>query len=237
MDETLKYKVQLDTSDLAEQLRQVREQIDTSIGAVLGGGQQPDFGAPAASNFSNPLEGVKDAFAQAGQSVSNVLSQAELGYNKFREDIAKTGILTPGIPDFQLTPGYRQHDLPTNVPSAIGGIFGFGYDINNTMTRGSYKEFSAKTFAEGVGKFAATSIFSTIGMAGGFGAWGGAFGGLVGLGVGMAADITAEHFAKDYIERDTLAKEFSMMAGQGGLRRDASAFNSIALETIRAPRE
>ncbi len=248
MDETLKYKVQLDTSDLAEQLRQVREQIDSNIGVALGGGQPTAFKAPTGLDFSNPFT-TSDPSGQPGGGISSMLNQAELGYGKFREDLnkakfgyekfmgdmAKTGLFNPGIPDFQLTPGYQQYNLPTNMPSAFAGMFGFGYDFSNPMTKDKYRAFATKTFAEGVGKFAATSIFSTIGMAGG--AWGGPFGGLVGMGVGMAADVAAEYFAKDYIERDVLAKDFSAMASRGGLRRSASDFNAVALETIRAPRE
>jgi hypothetical protein len=224
--ETLTYKVQLDTSDLPEQLQRARQEIDSAVGAVTG--SQGGF------NPGELLGNLNSSLGNAASSVGQVIDQAQLGYAKAREDLAGLGFLNPTTPDFQLSPNYQRHNLPTNTGAALAGMFGAGYDLSNPLTRMDYRRQSAKHFSEQMGESVANNQFGILSAAIGFGVAGPA--GLLAAGVGMGADVLTQILAKDAIDSKEYARDLAGFATAGGFSSDSSAFRDLALEVVQAPR-
>ena len=122
-DDTLNYKVNIDSSDIASQLEQIRGQIDSAMGAMT-------FGAAASSaSFDSPIASVNGTFLEMnpyntinaatsafesqmfgnsslesqglGAFISNASEAFNLGYGKFSAGMRQMGLMTQMPPLIQ----------------------------------------------------------------------------------------------------------------------------------------
>jgi len=122
-EDTLNYKVNIDSSDIASQLEQVRGQIDSALGAMTFGAaaSSASFDSPITSaggsfiemNPYNTINAVSSAFENQVFSTSSLDSQGlsafigsaseafNLGYGKFSTGLRQMGLMTEMPPLIQ----------------------------------------------------------------------------------------------------------------------------------------
>ena len=123
-EETIRYRVEVDSSDLGQQLEGIKRQIDLSMGQVafgqamdtpntvsgfgVGGATGGAAGTPAAatSTFGAATDWASDQFGQFREQVNIATQQSmgdlskfydasRLGYQKFVNDAQMVGLMTP----------------------------------------------------------------------------------------------------------------------------------------------
>lgn len=100
-EQTVKYKVEIDQESLAEQLSAVRQQMDAAMGAasfkedVLPSAQNYATNAIDVSQIAPPI--AQQVQEPAGSSIFQMFDKAaektKLGFQKFSEDVRRTGLL------------------------------------------------------------------------------------------------------------------------------------------------
>jgi len=201
-EEILKYRVEIDQSDLASQLSGIKNQIDTAIGSMAfnnaGGGGGSSFGNSVVSsvaNFSgdlsNGIESARDSFGRVGRALEGGMSSGRLGYQKFAGDLERTGLVTPPEYARQLQfsdMASRTYSSESRglIGSTLGGALGAGYDWNMPITREEYKSQQS----ENAGSQLVDKASTAIGLGGalvGFTAGAGSLAASIATPVGWAA--------------------------------------------------
>lgn len=169
--ETLRYNVEIDQESLAQQLSQVREQIDLTMGSLAFSSDQiPSatdaatptqgiFAAPDVSQLSSGLQpagmAASDQSFLAGMlsSLDQSAETIQLGGRRFNQDMRILGLLSDsraqgpmggnvfGPPEMGTLSGFRNAFLP--------GMGAFDYDTAG-MTRGEFEHAAAASFREGI---------------------------------------------------------------------------------------
>ena len=111
-EEILKYKVEIDSSDVAEQLSSIRNQVDMAMGSLAAQQVKPTTFEKVSETFQTAnIGGVADAFRQKFEKDTNTTmgtmtqmldrtaERMQLGYSKFTADARRLGLLSPaGLP-------------------------------------------------------------------------------------------------------------------------------------------
>lgn len=174
-EETIRYRVEIDQSDLATQLSQVRQQMDQALGSLSFGraNQSPNFdpyqnaamdvanaGFQEASNLQNTAINVQNAITEG-------VEIAQLGYQKFTQDLQMTGLLSPTTPEGQQFAnrfvGLTGMNLPQfqeygAIKSFLGTTAGFGYDSDLPLSRGAYKRGMSRRLSEELPNFLTNAL-------------------------------------------------------------------------------
>lgn len=197
-DETIRFKVQIDDSDLPQQLSNVRERVNQAMSSPFGASTAttPQFytpdqtvqiatGIPPEAAFNTGAltlnEQMRQSYAAISSRMEDVSSSVGQGYQRLASDIGGAfAPLSQGSSRFINNP----YDTGT---SPFWGQFGMGYDQRSPEFRSEYmarnQQTVARDFAEGLTD--ATMLVGGIGVSIGAGA---AAGGLATLaGLGMAA--------------------------------------------------
>lgn len=167
--EVLTYKVEVDQSDLATQLADIKNQIDTALGSLAFNrvieqpSNDPLIGriSDAAANASM----VSDQFAQSIRNSQSVFTKAmdagRLGFQKFTQDVYNTGLVTP--PEYaQKFKSFESAIYSPLVPGlenagtfkSLWKSLGFGYDKDMRVTMGAYQRLYHEQFAKQAGDLA-----------------------------------------------------------------------------------
>ena len=137
-EETIKYRIQIDSSDLGGQLENIKQQLDTAMGQVafMKGGKQPeplDFYKPlqrdmddvvgpgASANWASKIiqetkKQVDETSSRVFGDLSSFLESSKLGVQKFTTDLQWAGLTSRQ--DGPIS-SYIQHQTPYKVPAAI----------------------------------------------------------------------------------------------------------------------
>lgn len=216
-EEVLKYKVQIDSSDVAEQLQSIRNQVDLAMGSLAAQQEKPttfskiaEAFQPAnitqlATDFQKKFDNdITKTMSTMTQQLDRTAERMQLGFGRFTADARRMGLLAPvNYPTFEVP-------LPDmGIPSDVGVIrnltsaFGLGYDPQMAMTALDYRSAHSAALNQHFANFTRNSGVTAAGalVGGAVGAFGGlagaAAGGIIGAGIGLlgqgAVDvITAE---------------------------------------------
>jgi hypothetical protein len=153
-EEVLKYKVQIDSSDVAEQLTSIRSQVDLAMGSLAAQQVQPSTFARIAQVFETANVGnIADKFRQKfetdttrtiggiTQMLDQTATQMQLGYGRFTADARRLGLLSPTqYPDFQAPLPQMGAIPPMNTTGALAAAgLGSGFDPTGTFTMQEYR--------------------------------------------------------------------------------------------------
>lgn len=111
-EEVLKYKVEIDSSDVAEQLQSIRNQVDLAMGSLAAQQVKPTTFEKVAQTFETAnIGGVADAFRQKFEKdtattmntmtgmLDKTAERTQLGFSRFTADARRLGLLSPtGLP-------------------------------------------------------------------------------------------------------------------------------------------
>lgn len=220
-EEILKYRVEIDSSDIGAQLDQIRNQIDSAIGASAAAVSSPSGMAPFLStgfisgldgSFASPdlINTINTGMARSLDFIGRAADRAQLGYSRFVDDARRIGLMSsPQFSMYTPAPSAAQAQLNQGWTGDIGGYFGIGYDPRGSLSFGEYQQMSAESIAGAAGNFASsfpaflggTIAGAMVGTAASPG-----FGTLIGAAVGLAADLTIGVSAGRARERNTLAE-------------------------------
>jgi len=244
MAETVDYKVNIDASDLSNQLQNIKNQIDQAMAMYSFNTTTPLLSTSPQFPLGEQLGQATDTGAgMALGSLHNMIQSSRLGMQKLTQDMQNIALSTPvTFPAFH----------PSNVswqPQFAGGMLsngfealtGWGYDPHMSTTRGGYQRKAGRLFedefAVGLGNFAAGGVGSVVGgalgslVAPGIGTFvGGLVGGMVGEGAAGFLDFNAASNVRAFT-RDTswrfLSGEFSPA--------EATKIGNIASTMARSP--
>ena len=181
-EETLRYRVEIDQADLATQLSTIKNQIDTALGSMAFNdiGQAPPMD-PIVGGIANFAETAMAASSNFQQSIydarnifTNSFESGRLGFQKFREDMYTAGLVSPpayahAAPSLQVAqwggviPGLEEAGA---VKSFMAGQFGYGYDRNMPVARGTYMREMEQRFKDQIGdKVSGAAGWAALGMA------------------------------------------------------------------------
>lgn len=219
-DNTINYKIKIDTSSLADQLSQIRSQIDAAV-------SNASFAA------TNTGQGIANSMSMAQQQAMSFMNSTRLGMSKMMQDISSMGANQGQGPQSFYTMG--------NTRLGWEAATAFSHDPRMPMTPGMYQReamhafgdraimttLNAIDFGAGAGLFGgmAANALGMTGTASVLGAVGGAFM-PISLGAGafmatMGADVTpslrARAFARDSSWRFLSGKFSGDTAGQIGV--------------------
>jgi len=171
-DETINYKVNVDTSSLADQLQQIKNQVDQAMATYTFSATRPDpvplaYAFPSeqltsqiAATSSNAASAALDTGRDLGHAVealdahtTTFVDSARLGFQKFTHDVQNTMLMTPvgAKPQFaQQIPGMAPPQFQTMSGARLGfeAVTGFGYDTNSSMTPGRYQRMAREAFSD-----------------------------------------------------------------------------------------
>lgn len=188
MAETIDYKVQIDTSDLSNQLQNIKNQVDQAMATYAFRSIAPD---PQPSMYSFPSLGnvgmsVGQAIDTGGQtaltSARAALETGRLGFHKLMQDVQNLALATPiGMPPKLFD--YREKIMPSFSEnpwgSAMSALTGWGYDTRSSLSFGDYNRFARNEFSDHAIKNLNNIMSTTAG-----GIIGQSYGGLIGAFVG-----------------------------------------------------
>ena len=201
-EEILKYKVEIDSSDVAEQLQSIRNQVDLAMGSLAAQQVKPTTFDRVSQTFETAnIGGVADAFRQKferdtsrtrntmGQMLDKTAERMQMGYSRFTADARRLGLLSPaGLPEVST-------QLPQVGPGAGMGFFrglaatqGFGFDPTGSMTGQEFAAAGGAAVTRGFENFAASAGVTSLGAALG-GLAGGPMGAFTGAMVGGTVDM------------------------------------------------
>ncbi len=152
-EEVLKYRVEIDQSDLATQLASIKSQLDQAMGAMsfteMNKNLPADPLTQGLANFADVATATGDKFQESIASsrdfVLKSLESGRLGFDKFRDDMYRQGLTSPPAYAYQSDFGTAQN--ATLIPefekfgflkSGLASKFGFGYDNDMPLSRGQY---------------------------------------------------------------------------------------------------
>ena len=173
-EETLRYRVEIDQSDLATQLASVKQQLDQAMGSMsfsemgknlptdpltAGIASFAESAMSTANNFQQEVVGGRDFFMQSMES-------GRLGFQKFRDDMYQQGLVSP--PRYAHQSDYQLQQMSRGVEplkdygtikSFFGEKMGMGYDKEMPISRGQYKRAMGQKWDEGKEDLADWGIF------------------------------------------------------------------------------
>lgn len=122
-EETVRYKLQIDESDISQQLNSIRQQIDSTV---------TDAFSTSALSMSN------------NQILSNTISNISTGFNQFASDFSqKMGAMQFGqIPSASLS----------TMGGQFAASMGFGYNQQMPFFMNDYQNIGAKEFGQKLGE-------------------------------------------------------------------------------------
>lgn len=187
--EPLEYKVTFDTSEIAQKISEVKNQMDIALGAQAFGQSGLDpypmsqmFEAPSfASNALNAARSGYQSFQGDLNNMQNLFTNmaqnSRVGMNKFTEGAELRGLTTRAAEMFTRSPGGSYESTKAQIAdmgvfSSGLGAMGIGYSQRMPMDRGEFGSLSSARFAENLmdpswGGFAtAVGAGSTLGWAG-----------------------------------------------------------------------
>lgn len=160
-DQDLNYKVKLDTADLAAQLQQVRAQIDQAVGSVAFNStamtSQPsqfafpiqDYARQAGLLVQADMQNIASAVQMGGRHVATMTEAAQLGFQKFNNDV-QNALLTQGPPLINTAAGgYYPNPAQQGFSSnAAAALIGWGYNPRYSITPGEFSRLSGYRVAD-----------------------------------------------------------------------------------------
>jgi hypothetical protein len=162
MAETIDYKVRIDTSSLADQLQQVKSQIDQAMATYTFRTAMPDpqpqsYAFPEARFVSqlNPGVGAGQAVdtgrAMVMQDMNSLYQSTRLGFHKFSQDAMNLALTSQlGMPG-RIT-NYAELNMPNfnnmGVLRQGAAQFGFGYDPHMALGLGDYQRYAQNAFSD-----------------------------------------------------------------------------------------
>ena len=193
-DETVDYKVNIDTSNIANQLYQIKNQIDQTMATTTFRTSMPDMQAPG---FSFPMGSIAQGFGQMREAMDtgsrmaidqarNLVETGRLGYQKFTQDVQNIALSIPvGYPSLRTTNEMWAPDMTSWGPyKSLAGSMGFGYDEHMSLTKAEYMYHAGRRSSANALRDSGTALASVGGGLLGT-AVGGAYGGTLGA---MAGD-------------------------------------------------
>lgn len=183
MAETIDYKVHIDTSGLADQLQNIKNQVDQAMAAytfkTAPASVQPQSyafpdnqfignvaaGAPTGVSFG---QSVDQGAQMALGSVNNLIETGRLGFQKITQDMQNLALSTsigrpPQLMNFSEAnrPSFEQMGF---ARSALEAATGFGYDPRMSLTRGDYERYARNNFTDRIvpGLVGAAEISGTV---------------------------------------------------------------------------
>tara|TARA_Y100001937_G_C7136124_1_gene340114 strand:- start:4977 stop:8438 length:3462 start_codon:yes stop_codon:yes gene_type:complete len=152
-EEILKYKVEIDSSDVAEQLTSIRNQVDLAMGSLAAQQVKPTTFERIAQVFETANIGsVADQFRQKfetdttrtiggiTQMLDQTATQMQLGYSRFTADARRLGLLSStDYPSFTapLPQAAAVPPMTTTQALAAAGL-GVGFDPSGQATMQQY---------------------------------------------------------------------------------------------------
>jgi hypothetical protein len=212
MPETIDYKVNIDASSVADQLQQLKGQLDQAMASYTFSATTPDptpqaYAFPTAQ-FTQQMNVVSQAGTEMSRDISTSMALAQdaamsltdtarLGYQKFTRDVQNTMLMTPaGVgtipfsPDEKWMPSFRGM---SQSRAAFEAITGYGHENGMSISPGRYRERARNAFSDNlvdwtVGAAEATGTALTLGglVAGGL-----SYTAAAGTGLGYATAATA----------------------------------------------
>ncbi|MFA6295428.1 MAG: hypothetical protein WC666_03315 [Candidatus Paceibacterota bacterium] len=252
-EETIEYRPRIDTSDLAAQLQEVRNQINNAVAQQTFSTSVP---APQPQMFAFPLDNamgmatgdarnfgnsLQNATINGMSATQNTINATRLGFQKFVGD-AQNNMLTAGYQNRFMGdasfPIFNPDSFYTNWAATT---FGYGYDPKSSITPGRYKERAAEALAEGNLKNN-FNLFGT-GIGGLIGSLWGPMGTVTGATIGgmvsdFGYDATEATIGRDYASAKNLrnyGRETSWRFLSG--RLDREDLGKVALDSVRLSRD
>jgi len=198
-EKVLKYKIELDSSDLAGQLDSIRERVSQAVNSQsggastfssLGGGAAtpsgfavtaPSFAVPevlqSTSQFQNTFANtVNNSLNEVKDFASRISDVAQVGFQRM------SGSMATNAGDFSLSTREQNISNSSFLGQAMGGL-GAGYDPNSSVGYNEYRSANADQFARSVTNFGMDNFSKFSGALGGLmlgGPAGAVIGGLAG---------------------------------------------------------
>lgn len=122
-EETIKYRVEIDSSDVGAQLDQIRNQIDAAIGAgtvstIAPAGLSQFLGTGFTSamdgSFASPdlTQRMSSGLARTLDFIDRSADRAQLGYSRFVDDARRIGLMSSSeFPIYTPPPSAAQAQL------------------------------------------------------------------------------------------------------------------------------
>ena len=119
-EETLRYHIEIDSSDVGAQLEQIRNQVDSAVGASAAAassssGMAPFLGTGFASgidgSFASPdlMATINTGMARSLDFINRTSERAQLGYSRFVDDARRIGLMSsPQFPIYTPPPSAAQ---------------------------------------------------------------------------------------------------------------------------------
>lgn len=200
-EEVLKYKVEIDSSDVAEQLTSIRNQVDLAMGSLAAQQVKPTTFQRISQVFETAnVTNVADQFRQKfekdtqqtiggiTQMLDRTATQMQLGYGRFTADARRLGLLAPtDYPSFE-APLPQMSTIPAmSTSQAMGAaLLGTGFDPAGTATMHAFQGAAVEQLNRDFRSFMNNSAVETGGTVAGT-LIGGAIGGFGGAVVGGLA--------------------------------------------------
>ena len=188
MAETIDYKVRIDTSGVADQLQNIKNQVDQAMATYnwrtrtpdpqpqafafpydnyTGGGTTPSYISPTIAAG----QAIDTGAQQAYQASRNILETSRLGFQKFTQDVQNAALITsigrapslanygePLMPDFSDNGTFRRE---------FEALTGWGYNPHMSMTYGAYSRYAQNAFGDNLTSSIVSAMNTTGNVLGG----------------------------------------------------------------------
>ena len=172
-EEVLKYKVEIDSSDVAEQLQQIRNNVDLAMSSVAEQQVKPTTFQRVSQVFETAnIGGIADQFrtkfeadtqntitGMAGM-LDKTATQMQLGFARAQSDLRRMGVLAPPGDFPTLAPRLGQPGAyPTmgTGQALAASTLGVGFDPTGSITRAQYTASAAAQLTNKYDRFIQTS--------------------------------------------------------------------------------
>lgn len=170
-EERIQYRVEIDQDDLAQQLSEVRNRIESELGAMTFGAtaRTPGgnlFQQAASQATGGAYQEARDYMVTMRDMFSESMESAQLGYRKFTQDLQTRGLLattsTEGAQMQSRFQGLTGVDLPQfqeygTIRSLLGASVGMGYDWDMPYSPGQYRSLMSQRLTEKLPGFLQTT--------------------------------------------------------------------------------
>lgn len=263
MPETIDYKVNIDASSVADQLQQLKGQLDQAMASYTFSATTPDptpqaYAFPTAQ-FTQQMGVASQAGTEMSRDISTSMTMAQeaatsftdtarLGYQKFTRDVQNTMLMTPaGVgtipfsPDEKWMPSFRGM---SQSRAAFEAITGYGHENGMSISPGRYRERARNAFSDNlvdwtVGAAEATGTALSLGglVAGGLGYTGAAAAmGTLGIPLMLAEGFmaTAGYDIRPAMQARSYIRDTSWRTLMGETK--GAALDKMALDVVTAGR-
>lgn len=248
----IEYRPKIDTSDLAAQLQEVRNQINQAVAAQTFATTVPSpqpqafafpldaaMGMSMAGNDMRSFGGSMQTAAQNGASAAqNAVAAARLGFQKFNNDIQNNALTAAYQDPFTGSGNFPVFNPKNYYSNWAATSFGYGFDPSMSVTPGRYRERAMEAMAEGTlaQRFGmgGSVVGGTLGMfiGGPMGAATGAW--LGGMAGDFAYDATEASIARNYSTGKNIRNYIRETSWRTlGGRMDREEAGAIGLEASR----